>query len=715
MTETRNDGQTADAETIRLLQQALSEHQQGRLESAERLYRLILEKYPGQEDALHFLGVLYHQFGRTEESLRFLRQATDSAPRNPDILCNLGLVLNAAGEPEEAEKVLTAALSIEPRLTALHNNLGNTQIAIGNLPAAIESYQQAIRQDGENVEAMVNLANAHMLTGRPERGCAPCSQAIRLQPTFAVAHSMMGNLLASMDQVQEAIESHKKACQLAPGDASLMCALASCLERDRNWDEALRYFDLALAIDPECGPAISGALLLRRSTCHWSDLEVSSQRFADGVRRGCSGLTPFVFLSEPSTAMEQLACSRLWSDDKARQMMPQQEKLGLTHTKEPLKKITIAYFSHDFRRHPTAYTKVGLFENHDRSRFRVLGYCNGPDDNSNIRKRVVAAFDTFRDVRGWPPAEVAKRINTDKVDILVDLKGHTLNAPTETFALRPAPIQVNYKGYPGTMGADFIDYIVADEFVVPEADRDSCSEKVVYLPETYWVDDRNRAMPAKPKSRQELGLPETGTVFCCFNNSYKLSPELFSVWMEILDSVPDSVLWAQNSNPRCSLANNLRQEASNRGIAPERICFAPRLPLEEYLALFLVADLFLDARPYNAHTTASDALWCGLPVLTCPGNTFSARVAGSMLQTIGLPELIAKNLTDYRDKAVHLAGNRDELAQIKARLQSNRMTTPLYDTPRLTRHMEAAYEIMYQRWIDGLGPAHFSVPLVADD
>ena len=712
MIDTPNDGQTADTDTIQLLQQALSEHQQGRLESAKRLYQLVLEKFPLQTDALHYLGVLYHQMGRTEDALGLLHRARDVTPHNPDILCNLGLLLNATGKPEEAEKALTAALKVEPDLPALHNNLGNARLAIGNLSASIESYLQAIQLDGKNVEAMVNLANAYMLAGRPDRGCAHCAEAIRLQPAFAQAHSMMGNLLASMDQLPAAIESHEKACQLAPNDVALICSLASCLERDRNWDEALRYFDAALAIDSTCGPAISGALLLRRATCQWSDLEASSQRFADGVRQGQSGLTPFIYLSEPSTAMEQLACSRLWSDDKARKMKPLGKQLSLVHTKEPGKKITIAYFSHDFRRHPTAYTKVGLFENHDRSRFRVLGYCNGPDDDSDIRKRVIAAFDTFRDVRGWPPAKVAKRIHADKVDILVDLKGHTLNAPTETFALRPAPIQVNYKGYPGTMGANFIDYIVADAFVVPEADRASFSEKVVYLPETYWVDDRNRAMPATPRSRQELGLPETGMVFCCFNNSYKLSPELFSVWMEILESVPGSVLWVQNSNPRCSLADNLRREASSRGIAADRVCFAPRLPLEEYLALFRVADLFLDARPYNAHTTASDALWCGLPVLTCPGSTFSARVAGSMLRTIGLPELIAENLEDYRDMAIRLARNRDELARIKDRLEANRLTTALYDTARLTRHMEAAYEIMYQRWIDDRGPALFSVPLI---
>jgi predicted O-linked N-acetylglucosamine transferase (SPINDLY family) len=715
MIDAPNDGQAKDTAVIELLQQAFKRHQQGKLADAEHAYRRVLAEAPAQPDALHFLGILCHQTGRQEEALDLMQKARDIAPDNPDILCNLGLLLNTTDQAEAAQEVLHAALALEPGLPAVHNNLANARLALGDLPGAIDAYSSALELDAGNVEAMVNLANAYMLAGRSERGLEQCEKAIQLQPTFAQAHSMLGNLLASLDRLPEALQSHHRAAELAPNDAGILCSLASCLERDRDWDEALRYFDRSLAIDAGSGPAISGALLLRRATCAWGDLDIASQRFADGVREGQSGLTPFIYLSEPSTAMEQLACAELWSADKARQMAPLRKQLSFNHKPAPDNRITVAYFSHDFRRHPTAYTKVGLFENHDRERFKVLGFCNGPDDNSDIRRRVINSFDEFCDVRGWPPVEVAKRIYADKVDILVDLKGHTLNAPTETFALRPAPIQVNYKGYPGTIGGGFVDYIVADAFVIPESDRASCSEKVVYLPETYWVDDRNRALPAEPKSRGELGLPDSGFVFCCFNNSYKLSPALFDVWMEILNSVPDSVLWVQNSNPRSSLGDNLRREATQRGVSAERICFAPRLPLRDYLALFCVADLFLDARPYNAHTTASDALWCGLPVLTCPGETFSARVAGSMLRTIGLTELIAANLEDYRDTAIQLAQNPEQLTAITNRLISNRLSTPLYDTARLTRHMETAYQTMYQRWVDGRGPAHFSVPLIDND
>ncbi len=708
MTVIHDSGPNTEAD--QLLAQAFAEHQQGRLERAAPIYRKVLSIAPAHPHALHFLGVLYHQTGQSEEALDLLRRASEAAPDNPDILCNLGLLLNAAGDPVAAENALTAALKLEPDLPAVHNNLGSARLASANLPGAIESYRQAIWLQADNVEAMVNLANAYMLSGRSDKGREICADAIRLQPAFAQGHSMMGRLLASLDDVPAALESHRRAVELAPQDTDILCSYASALDLDRSWDEALAIFDRVIDLDPKNGPATSGALLLRRATCRWRDLAPSSQRFAQGVRDGVPGLTPFIYLSEPSTPMEQLACSRLWSEDKARRVAPLAGRLDFSHERTRKDRITVAYFSHDFRRHPTAYSKVGLFENHDRERFRVLGYCNGPDDGSDIRKRVIAAFDEFRNVIGLPPEQVARKIYEDGVDILVDLKGHTLNAPTETLALKPAPIQVNYKGYPGTMGADFIDYIVADEYVVPEQDRASCAEQVVYLPETYWVDDRNRAMPADPKSRKELGLPEDGFVFCGFNNSYKLSPELFDVWMEILRSVPGSVLWLQDSNPRSSLAENLRAEAARRNVDSSRVVFAPRLPLREYLAMFRVAGLFLDARPYNAHTTASDALWCGLPVLTCPGSTFSARVAGSMLRTIGLPELIADSLEHYRDTAIRLATNPDQLAELQDRLKKNRLTTPLYDTARRTRHMEAAYETMIDRWVGGLEPASFAVP-----
>lgn len=692
-----------------LLAAGLDEHRHGRLDTAARLYGRVLQLVPAHPDALALLGVLHYQRGAAEQALDLLQQAVESAPDHVDALTNLALVQRSAGDLDGAQRSLNRALRVEPDLPAAINSLGSVLLDRGELDGAIAHYRRAAALAPDYVEVLVNLANALLLAGHAAEGRGPCEQAVRLRPDLADAHAMQGQLSAALGADSAATECFRRAFDLAPDSADHACRLAASLETERRWDEALEVFEQAVGLNPDHGTAISGALLLRRSLCRWQDLDVWSGRFADGVRRSLDGLTPFIYLSEPSTGAQQLACAELWSRNKSRSMAPAKSRLEFNFPRRRKDRITVAYFSHDFRRHPTAYTKVGLFENHDRERFRVLGYCNGPDDDSGIRRRVIASFDQFDDVHGWPAARIAQQVFADGVDILVDLKGHTLNAPTEVFALRPAPIQVNYKGYPGTIGDDFMDYIVVDEFVVPSAARSTCSEKTVYLPETYWVDDSRRAMPATPASRTTMGLPEAGFVYCAFNNSYKLNPALFDRWMEILRAVPDSVLWLQNSNPRSSLADNLRREAVRRDVAADRIVFAPRRPLEDYLAMFCIADLFLDARPYNAHTTASDALWCGLPVLTCPGETFASRVAGSLLRAIDMSELIMDNLDAYVRMAIDLATDSDRLRALTERLVRNRSTTPLYDTARLTRHMEAAYQQMYEGFLAGRPPEHFAV------
>ncbi|MGD8976024.1 MAG: tetratricopeptide repeat protein [Gammaproteobacteria bacterium] len=701
--------QPGTADIGRMLEAALQHHQAGRLDPAGAAYEQLLSAAPGHPDALHLLGVLRYQQGRTELALTLLNEAVAAAPDHVDALCNLALVQKSAGDNDAAERSLGRALAISPALPAAHNNLGSLLLARGDLKGAIGAYREATRLEPAYVEALLNLANALLLAGHGDQALAPCRHALELQPGLAAAHAMMGSLRATLGEDAEATACYRRAFELEPDDAEYACNLASSLESERRWDEALVMFDRAAEMDRDCGPAISGSLMVSRSLCQWDHLATRSARFADGVRRGLPGLTPFIYLAEPSTAEEELACASLWSRGIAGRMAPVRKTLDFHFEAAAKDRITVAYFSYDFRRHPTAYTKVGLFENHDRGRFRVLGYCHGPDDDSAIRRRVIDSFDEFCDVRGWPPAEVARRIFADGVDILVDLKGHTLSAPTETFALRPAPIQVNYKGYPGTMGAEFIDYIVADQFVVPPSDRHTCAEQVIYLPETYWVDDSRRTPPAEPPARSQLGLPEDGIVFCCFNNSYKITPEMMQVWTDILKKVPGSVLWAQNSNPDSSLTDNLRREVQGRGLDPGRIVFAPRRPLREYLGLFRAADLFLDSRPYNAHTTASDALWAGLPVLTCPGSTFASRVAGSLLRTLGLQELVCATLDDYRNLAVALATDRERMARLRERLERQKRESPLYDTARLTRHMEAAYEFMFGNFAAGRPPAHHTV------
>jgi len=693
-----------------LLQVALQRHRAGDLAAAEAGYVRLLEAYPDHPDGLHLLGVLKYQRGHLDEAANLLRNATVRAPRHVDALCNLGLVLNATGDLAGAERALRTAIGLDPGLPTARNTLGNVVLASGDLEEAIGHYRHAISIDARFSQARINLANALLLAGRAEEALESCTEALRYGAGVAGAHEVMGNILASLGRLPEATASFRRACGLEPDDAGHWCALAASLESERQWDEALTCFDRAYSLDPDCGPAISGGLLLCKSLCRWVDLGLWSNRFTDGISRGLAGLTPFIYLAEPSTGMQQLACARLWSRHISQRMEPVRQRLRLRHERTPADRVTVGYFSYDFRRHPTAYTKVGLFENHDRARFRVVGYCHGPDDGSEIRRRVVDSFDDFRDVTGWPAADVARRIHADGVDILVDLKGHTLEAPTDVFALRPAPIQVNYKGYPGTIGGDFTDYIVVDDFVVPEDQQETCSEKVVYLPETYWVDDSRRALPAEPPPRAELGLPDAAVVFCGFNNSYKIRPEVFADWMAILSAVQGSVLWIQNSNADSSLADNLRAEASRAGMDPHRIVFAPRLPLRQYLGLFTLADLYLDCRPYNGHTTASDALWSGLPVLTLPGDTFASRVAGSLLRVLGMPELIARDRQDYRAVAIRLGRDPVERQAIRERLDAAKRSSPLYDTARLTRHMERAYVRMYRRFMQGLPPEGFRVP-----
>jgi predicted O-linked N-acetylglucosamine transferase (SPINDLY family) len=369
-------------------------------------------------------------------------------------------------------------------------------------------------------------------------------------------------------------------------------------------------------------------------------------------------------------------------------------------------KIRIGYFSADFKNHPVAFLIAELFELHDRRQFELVGF-SFVMANDEMRKRLVKSFDQFIEVGRKSDIEVAQLCRSFDVDIAVDLTGLTQDARTGIFAHRAAPIQVNYLGYPGTMGAEYIDYIIADKILISPEFQSCYSEKVVYLPNSYQVNDRKRVISEKIFTRQELGLPVNGFVFCCFNNNYKILPQTFEGWMRTLKSVEDSVLWLLQDN--LWAAQNLKKEAQNQGIDAQRLVFAERMPLPDHLARHRLADLFLDTFPYNAHTTTSDALWAGLPVLTLIGQSFASRVAASLLNTIGLPELIANTQEEYEALAIELALNTKRLADIKLKLAKNRLSTPLFNTPLFTKNLEAAYIQMYERHHSGLEPDHISI------
>jgi predicted O-linked N-acetylglucosamine transferase (SPINDLY family) len=382
----------------------------------------------------------------------------------------------------------------------------------------------------------------------------------------------------------------------------------------------------------------------------------------------------------------------------------------------PGEKIRVGYLSADFRHHAVALLIAGLIEHHDRRSFEVIGYSYGADDQSELRSRFEHGFDRFVDVRQIPNRQAAERIHDDAVDILVDLTGYTSSARTEVLAHRPAPIQVNYLGYPGTMGADFIDYIIVDRFVVPMDQQIFFSERLVHLPDCYQCNDDKRAIAARTPSRGECGLPEKGFVFCSFNSSFKIAPAFFDIWMRLLRAVPDSVLWLldpwQKGAPLAARAN-LTREAAARGIEPQRLIFAPFLSglegHQKHLARHRNADLFLDTLPYSAHTTASDALWAGLPLLTCAGNSFAGRVAGSLLRAVGLEELVTNSLEEYEALALRLAREPALLTGFRKRLARNRESYPLFNTKRFARNLEAAYRQMWEGWRAGLAPAAFAV------
>jgi protein O-GlcNAc transferase len=461
--------------------------------------------------------------------------------------------------------------------------------------------------------------------------------------------------------------------------------------------DALDDWARSLDLDPNQPGVAAACLRARMHLCDWSDFETACASVRASVRDG-KVVAPFVFIALPSTPAEQLQCARRWIDHNFRAFgRPVWRGSRSQHAR-----IRVAYLSADFHEHATSQLLVGVLEHHDRSRFEVTGISVGPDDNSPMRRRVEAALERFVDVASESDDQIAKLVEDLQIDILVDLKGYTQDARTGVLAMRPAPIQVNYLGFPATIGADFIDYVIADRHLIPQDEHACYAEKIVRLPYSYQANDNLRELSDATATRAQHGLPENAFVFCCFNDTYKITPSVFSSWMQILHEVENSVLWLFEDNS--TAADNLRREAAARGVVPTRLVFARRAPNSQHLARLRCADLVLDTLPYGAHTTASDALWAGVPVLTCRGKTLAGRVGASLLNVVGLPQLITSTPAEYHQLAVRLARNPDQLAALRAKLSRDRLTSPLFDTARTTRDIEAAYFKMMERHLVGLPP-----------
>jgi protein O-GlcNAc transferase len=551
-------------------------------------------------------------------------------------------------------------------------------------------------------DSLLQSANSLLQLGRSPEALTWYESYLKTNPQSAEAWHNHGIALSQMQRFPEAVASFDKVLALRPDSAQTWSNRGNALFEQKCYEEAIADYDKALALDSDYGSARGYRLLAKLWCCDWRNLDQDTADVSSRLRAGARVIQPFGNLMISRDPSDQLQCARLWTrGEGARAPLWR----GQRYTRD---KIRVAYLSGDFCVHPVSILMAGVFEAHDKSRFETTAISFGPDDGSALRTRVMKSFDRFLDVRGRTDFEVASLMHAAEIDIAIDLMGLTGNSRQGILAFRPAPVQVNYLGFPGTMAAPHIDYILADQIVIPEAEQRHYSEKIVYLPDTYMPSDARRRVSDRTFSRTEAGLPEKGIVFCCFNNSYKFTPEIFSVWMRLLKAVDCSVLWL--SHPNDTARGNLKAEAEKRGVGSERLVFAPFLSdLDDHLARLSLADVFLDTLPCNAHTTASDALFTGVPVMTTPGPTFAGRVAASLLSAVGLPELIAPSLSAYEARAVELARDPQALRAIKAKLNANRATFPLFDTARFTRHLEAAFVAMRDRQRRGLPPERFNV------
>ena len=711
------------------LQQAVQLHQTGRLGEAEQLYAQLLSQQPDMFEALHLMGLLRLNQNRLDEAIGFMQRALQVRPDAPEALTNYGLALASLGRPAEALPVLERVAAASPRNAAVRSNIAGVLQKLGRNDEALAMLDQALALAPRDAVALTNRGLVLHALGRTAEAVDSFTRALAILPASVPALNGRGLALRALNRHAAALADFDSILRDNPGHLGVQANRAAALWSLGRVDEALAVYDAVLAADPDMvealasrasllwtakmalAPAladterlarlapdradVAGDLLhLRLYAGDWRDFDSQKTALDAVVRAAKPVVDPFIYQGVCDNPADLLACAKIHAASR----YPAQPPLcapGVAR-KDRGPRIRLGYVSGEFRTQATAHLTAGLYEHHDRARFEVLAFDNSRRDQSPMRARLESAFDRMIDITALSDAEAAARIAAEGIDILVNLNGYFGRHRMGVFAHRPAPVQVNYLGFPGTLGVPYMDYILADTVVIPPGEEDFYTETVMRLPHSYQVnDDRRGSMPAP--SRAALGLPQDAFVFCHFNYSYKILPEMFASWMRILAAVPGSVLWMLSTD--ALFETSLRAAAQAVGVDAGRLIFGPQLPVAQHVARLAAGDLFLDSLPYGAHTTASDALWAGLPLLTCRGRAFAGRVGASLLTALELPELIAEDMASYEALAVTLAHDPARLANLRARLAANRATAPLFDTAASTRAIEAAYEAMMARLV----------------
>ena len=725
------------------LDEAYRRYQSGDIRAAEQLCLQLLKPQPPPAEAVYLLGVIAQDDGKLMRANELFNMAFTLAPDNAVFLNTLGESHLGLGKPNEALANFQQTITLRPNYERAHNNLGRLRHMVGDIAGAEASFREAVRlnptyatalnnlgavlkakgdlEDATNCfaralvqkpnypEAHFNLGTVLQTLGDPVNSAAHFQKAIELRPTYARAYLHLGQVLELLRQDHAALAAFQEAARLQPDDSPTQRQLGDLLMIKGDWHDALTALKHAHALQPEQPETFARLFYAKQMTCDWQDYEVGTARlWADAIKSLADGkvpaATPFQALTLPWSLAKQLTIANSHSDALVRH---QRERGMKRHDHDPARlnrsRLRVGYLSGDFYDHPISHLLQGLFGNHDQTRFEVFAYSFGKADQSVYRQRIETECEHFVDVSTLSLPALSQRIVDDGIQILVDLMGYTGINRLGALALRPAPVQVNFLGNLGTVGGDFMDYIITDRILTPPEFAPYFVEKFVTMPHSYLIAEPEQLIPEGKIDRGHYGLPERGFVFCSFNSPYKLEPQMFSVWMRILSQVPDSVLW-QFSNG-AEMEANLRQAAQSHGVSPERLVFAHLMPRPEHILRHRAADLFLDSRLYNAAATASLALQMGLPVLVQLGDTFGSRVGASLLNTVGLSELIAPNLGRYEQIAVQLANSPAELERMRERLENQKIIeSPPFDTVRFARNLERAYLSMWDIYAAGQPP-----------
>lgn len=676
----------------------------GALERALDSYRIAGRLRPADARIQHGTGLVLYSLGRAAEAALCHAEAIRLQPDYVEALNDHGIAVHALGRFEEAAASYDTAIRLRPRYAEAHYNRANALCELHRHEEAVAGYREAIELGLQLPQAYNNMGATLQQLGRMSEALDYLRLAIKLSPAYAEAWYNQGLALGKLHRYEEALASHERAFALKPGYFEALVSRGTTLMELRRPAEARPLLAQALGLDPGFPWLRGGWLYARLHFCDWSGWEDEIRRLAAEVAAGLPAAMPLVIISLLDSTELQLRGAQTWveatSPRLAEPVRIEARALG--------PRIRVGYFSADFHSHPVGILTAGMFEHHDRERFEVFAFSFGPETGDPVRARLRSAFEHFLDVRTSSEEEIVQRARSFGIDIAVDLQGFTARHRAAIFARRAAPVQASYLGYAGSLGAGYMDYLIADRVIVPPERRHDYTEKLVYLPHCFQPNDRTRQISDRVFTRAELDLPGDAFVFCCFNNIYKIQPAIFGSWMRILRRVPRSVLWLSHF---CEAARvNLRSEAGLRGVDPQRLIFASRMEqMADHLGRHRAADLFLDTVPFNAHTTASDALWAGLPLLTIAGESIAARVAASLLATLGLPELIAASAQEYEELAVVLARDPARLTALRSRLADARLASPLFDTEGFTRRIESAYEAMLERCRRGLPPDHLEI------